>query len=76
MLSKVVARRYNCSGKDRLSVSTGLLHRMSLLAQGHIIMVREFGSKMRWYKTVGYIIKAAAYGLIGNLYRLTKGKFK
>lgn len=76
VLSELVARHYDCSSKDRLSVSTGLFQRMPLLAQGHLILVREFGAKMRWHRAVGYIIKAAVYGLIGNLYRLTKGNLK
>lgn len=75
-LSTVVARRYDCSSDDRLSVSDGLFRRMPLIAQGHLMLVREFGSRMRWSKALGYLLKAAAYGLIGGAYRLVKGDSK
>jgi len=70
VLSSIVARRYDCRGVDRLSVSAGLFRRMPLLARGHLMLVREFGRRMRWRKALGYVLKAAAYSLIGGFYRL------
>lgn len=73
ILSTLIARQYDCGGEDRLSVGEGLLSRMSLLAQGHLMLVREFWPWMPWYKAFHYLVKAAAYSILGLTYRLLKG---
>lgn len=73
VLSTVVARRYDCRGADRLSVAAGLFSRMPLLARGHLMLLREFWPQMRYRKVAGYLLKAAAFSLIGGIYRLAKG---
>ena len=74
ILSTVVARRYDQSGSDRLSVSSGLLRRLPLLARGHWMLVREFGSYMRPAKRLGFALKASVYFVVGGIYGLAKGK--
>jgi len=74
ILSTVVARCYDQSGSDRLSVSRGLLRRLPLLARGHWMLVREFGSHMRPVKRLGYALKASVYFVVGGIYGLIKGK--
>jgi len=71
VLSKTIARRYICANRNRLSVSTGFYRRMPLIAKGNLILLREFGTKMRWYKIVECALKAVVYGLFGKLYGLT-----
>lgn len=72
ILSKVVARIYYTDGHDRLSISKGLFNRMPLLAKGHWIMFKEFWGAMRLSKSIGYLAKAIAYYVLGNVYRLIK----
>lgn len=73
MLSSLVVRRYDCSAADRLSVSTGLFSRMSLIAQGHLMLVHEFGARMRLARRLGYLVKAGAYSVVGTVYRVVEG---
>lgn len=70
ILSTVVARCYDQSGFDRLSVSSGLLRRMPLLARGHCMLAWEFGAYMRPAKLLGYIAKASVYFVVGGIYKL------
>ncbi len=72
LLSIVIARIYDCSSNDRLSVSSGLLKRMPLLAKGHFRMVKEFGSRMGIIKSFSYLVKAVAYSVLGVAYRMLK----
>lgn len=76
VLSTVVARRYDSSSDDRLSVSDGLYRRLPLLAHGHLMLVREFGRKMRWRKALSYLLKGVAYKVVGGAYLLVKGAGK
>jgi len=73
VLSSLVARRYDCTPRDRLSRSKGLHHRMLFIAKGHLMLMWEFGSKMRLRKLIGYLFKAAVYGLTGGAYRIVDG---
>lgn len=65
LLSTIVARCYDQTGGDRLSVSQGLLGRISLLSRGHRILVREFGQSMGIRKRFEYRIKGFLYYIIG-----------
>ena len=69
ILSNVVARVYDQRGDDRLSVFPGMLRRLPLLAQGHMLMFKEFGTKMRIRKAVGYLLKALVYYACGKTYQ-------
>ncbi|MDC4205853.1 MAG: glycosyltransferase family 2 protein [Candidatus Manganitrophus sp.] len=69
VLSTVVARCYDLGVGDRLSVSASLFRRMPLLARGHLMLVHEFGERMRWGKVLGYLMKALVYGVAGGVYR-------
>ena len=73
VLCNIVARQYDKTGDDRLSVFAGLFNRMPLIARGHLILVREFGSRMHWCKAVNYYLKAFVYTLIGRTYQFIKG---
>lgn len=72
LLVALAARCYNQKNKDRLSVSSGFYRRMSLLAKGHLILFKEFGNRMRLKTKFGYIMKYAAYNLMGKTYGLLK----
>lgn len=72
LLSTVVARRYDQSGADRLSVGKGLFHRLSLIGRGHLILVRTYWRDMRWRTAAGYAVKGAAYYLAGTIYKLMR----
>ena len=74
ILSNVVARLYNCDGEDRLSVNSGFLKRMPLLAKGHFLMLKEFGKFMTFKNKSFYFIKAVLYYIVGNIYNFMKGK--
>ena len=69
-LSSVVARIYVTDGDDRLSVSKGLLLRMPLLGQGHLLMIREFASSLNTIKIIALSIKAIIYLVLGGTFRL------
>jgi len=69
-LSAITARVYDTSGADRLSISAGLLRRLPLIARGHWILVREFGTLISSRNYLTLLIKASVYFLIGSLYRL------
>lgn len=71
-LSPVVARIYNQNGNDRLSSGVNFIARMPLLAKGHLIMIREFWGAMKLSKSLGYLVKAIIYFILGNAYRLFK----
>ena len=68
-LSSVVARIYVTHGDDRLSVSKGLLLRMPLLAQGHLLMIREFASSLSIIKIIALSTKAVIYLVLGGIFR-------
>jgi len=68
-LSGVVARVYDQRGDDRLSVPSGMLRRMPLLAQGHMLMLKEFGANMRLSRAIGYLLKALVYYVCGKTYQ-------
>lgn len=74
VLSTVVARRYDQSANDRLSVSHGFLRRMHLLARGHWMLVQEFGADMRLAQRLAYLLKAAVYFVVGGIYHLGRRK--
>lgn len=76
LLSTLVARCYDQSGDDRLSVSRGLLGRMPLLARGHWMLVREFGQDMGYRQRLGFMIKGSLYYIIGMAFRLAQGTRK
>lgn len=69
-LSKVTARVYDTSGKDRLSISAGLFKRWRLIGSGHLILVREFGRLMPLRMRLFLKIKAIGYILGGSIYWL------
>lgn len=76
LLSPVIARRYDRSGHDRLSSFTGFFNRLTLLARGHITIVREFGHHMTIKKKFTYLLKASVYMIVGVLYQITGGSKK
>jgi len=69
-LSDVVARVYDQLSNDRLSVPSGMLRRLPLLAQGHMLMLKEFGAKMGLSKAIGYLFKAVIYYASGKFYQV------
>jgi glycosyltransferase involved in cell wall biosynthesis len=71
-MSAVVARFYDTSGADRLSISSGLIRRLPLIADGHCMLVREFGHFMPVHSRLSLLSKALTYYLIGFLYRMIK----
>lgn len=76
LLSNTVARVYDNSYDNRLSVSSGKLLRWPLLAKGHLMMLREFGSKMYYKRRLALIVKVSVYIPIGLTYRFYKSLFK
>lgn len=70
LLSRVIARRYNRDGGDRLSVSGGFAERMPLIARGHVRMIREFYRDMDPQRTVAYFLKASVYWAAWSAYRI------
>ncbi len=73
-LSIIVGRVYVTSGEDRLSVNKGLLLRMPLLAKGHFQMIREFSQYMSAWQIIALSVKALAYYILGNSYRILSSK--
>jgi glycosyltransferase involved in cell wall biosynthesis len=69
VLSSVVARVYDTSGEDRLSSGTRLGGRLTLLAQGHMLMLKEFSPSMRLSSISGYLLKALVYYVSGRVYQ-------
>lgn len=72
LLSSIVARTYETTSTDRLSVSAGFINRMPLLARGHRLVVREFGSEMGLRSRIALSAKSAAYSLLWH----TRGIWK
>jgi glycosyltransferase involved in cell wall biosynthesis len=70
LLSRHVARIYYTDGADRLSVSSGFLKRMPLLAKGHWLMTMEFWPNLGGTKSLAYVAKAVVYLLLGYGYQL------
>ena len=66
-LSSVIARIYVTEGDDRLSVNIGFLLRMPLLAEGHLLMIREFWHSMEIKKIFSLFTKAIIYSIVGRL---------
>ncbi len=73
-LSKAVARIYITTGEDRLSVKSGFLLRMPLLAKGHFLMIREFACYMTIQQIFILFAKVGIYFVIGNAYRFMSKK--
>lgn len=73
-LSKVVARIYDTTGDDRLSVNSGFLLRMPLLAKGHFQMIREFARYMTIQQLFILFAKIGIYFVLGNAYRVLPKK--
>lgn len=69
-LSSVVARIYVTQGDDRLSVNKGLLLRMPLLAEGHLLMIREFWRSMSIKEILSLSTKAVIYFTLGKFVHL------
>jgi glycosyltransferase involved in cell wall biosynthesis len=73
-LSKAVARVYDTTGKDRLSVNSGFFLRMPLLAKGHFLLISEFVCYLSIQKIFILLAKVAIYFVLGNLYQLLSKK--
>ncbi len=73
-LSKAVARIYDTTGDDRLSVKSGFLLRMPLLAKGHFLMIREFARYMTIQQIFILFAKVGIYFVLGNIYRVLPKK--
>ena len=70
LLSDVTARVYVTDNEDRLSVSSGFVKRMNLIAKGHIIMLREFGEYFSLKNKMAMILKSGIYMAVHWLYQL------
>ena len=70
LLSDIVARRYNRSRRDRLSLPAGVLRRAPLLAIGHLRYITICGRNMSLYQRTALRIKAMIYRIIGRIYGL------
>ena len=69
-LSTIVARCYDQTGADRLSMPKPFMRRMRLLSIGHGMLISEFGGSMTLRKKIGCRIKQALYYLAGTIYEL------
>jgi len=70
LLSETIARVYFQDVGERLSVGKGFYQRMPLLAKGHWMMVKEFGSKMTVSMVSAYVVKVMAYYVTGSIFAL------
>lgn len=73
LVSPVVARCYDLSGRDRRSAFWGMLKRMLILAHGHRLLLREFGAVMSGPKRMSYQVKALIYSIVGTLHGMVGG---
>jgi glycosyltransferase involved in cell wall biosynthesis len=71
-MSDIIARVYVTEGEDRLSTRRIKLIQMPRLAQGHMMMLREFGSKMGILRFVMTFLKAFSYAIVGNINAMIK----
>jgi glycosyltransferase involved in cell wall biosynthesis len=62
MVEPTVAREYRTEGEDRLSSRRGMRRRVSSLARGHLIFLREFGPYLQLLNFVRQIAKVCFYG--------------
>lgn len=67
LLSNLVARVYITEGEDRLSVGSGFIKRLPLLAKGHLFMLKEFSKYMSLKQKSSYFIKMIIYYIVGNI---------
>lgn len=70
ILSHVIARVYDQSSNERLSVSHGFMKRVVLIGQGHLMMLSEFGSVMSLKQRVMMALKAFLFIIAGSLYNM------
>lgn len=70
VLSHVIARVYDQTSNERLSVSHGFMKRVVLIGQGHLMMLSEFSSAMDSKQKVMMTVKAIVFILVGSIYNM------